>query len=193
MSRLTVVVGAFRGRCWLAAGLLLMTLVPVVWAQGDSPGGEDGDEVVLNFEGADVREVIHSLATALGINYTIDPRVQGQVTVRTTGKISRRELFPVFHQVLRVHGIAAVKVGNLYQIVPLGEAKTKAGMAREAAERGEVRAEGAFVVELVRVERIAAEEIAKVLGTFVSPGGEVVAYPRANLLVVSDLEANVAR
>ena len=52
------------------------------------------EAVVLNFEGADIREVIHSLATALGISYTIDPRVQGQVTIRTSGRIAGRDLFP---------------------------------------------------------------------------------------------------
>jgi type II secretory pathway component GspD/PulD (secretin) len=52
------------------------------------PVEEATDEaIVLNFEGADIREVINSLATALGINYSIDPRVQGQVTIRTTGKL----------------------------------------------------------------------------------------------------------
>src|SRR5689334_3182824 len=63
-------------------------------AQGEPPPESErplGDEeaMVLNFERADIREVIHSLATALGISYTLDPRIEGQVTIRTTGKISR--------------------------------------------------------------------------------------------------------
>src|SRR5215471_8313185 len=83
------------------------------------PVQEQGDEaIVLNFEGADIREVINSLATALGINYSIDPRVQGQVTIRTTGKIARRDLFPIFHEILRSNGIAATKIGDIYQIAP---------------------------------------------------------------------------
>ena len=55
---------------------------------GETPGD---DAIVLNFEKADIREVVHSLAGALGINYLLDPRVEGQVTIRTapTGKSSR--------------------------------------------------------------------------------------------------------
>ena len=52
------------------------------------------DSVVLNFEGADIREVIHSLADSLGINYQIDPRIQGQVTIRTTGPIAQGRPLP---------------------------------------------------------------------------------------------------
>src|SRR5262249_34328472 len=93
--------------------------------EGDQPLGEE-EAMVLNFERADIREVIHSLATALGISYTIDPRIEGQVTIRTTGKIAREDLFPLLNQILRNNGIAAVKVGNVYQILPVAQAKTRA-------------------------------------------------------------------
>jgi general secretion pathway protein D len=82
--------------------------------------------MVLNFERADIRDVIHSLATALGLSYTIDPRIEGQITLRTTGKIPREDLFPLLNQILRNNGIAAVKVGDLYQFLPVAEAKTRA-------------------------------------------------------------------
>ncbi|MGE0680189.1 MAG: secretin N-terminal domain-containing protein, partial [Candidatus Binatia bacterium] len=154
----------------------------------------EGDEaIVLNFEGADIREVIHSLATALGINYSIDPRVQGQVTIRTTGKIARKDLFPIFHQILRSHGITATKVGNLYQIAPVGEAKTRAPLTRSAADRRSAAAEDRFVVEIVKIEHVSAEEIAKVLQPFISPGGDVIAYPRGNVVILSDLVESVSR
>jgi general secretion pathway protein D len=159
-------------------------------------GGEatSGDEaVVLNFEGADIREVIHSLATALGISYTIDPRVQGQVTIRTSGRIAGRDLFPIFHQILRANGIAAVKVGNLYQIAPVGEGKTRAEVIDTASEQRTANAEDRFVIELMKLDHLAAEEMAKVLQPFVSPGGDVIAYPRANVVIISDIASNVGR
>jgi general secretion pathway protein D len=157
------------------------------------PLAEVDEAVVLNFEGADIREVIHSLATALAINYSIDPRVQGQVTIRTTGKIARRDLFPIFHQILRSHGIAATKVGDLYQIAPVGEAKTRAPLAISPTDQRSAKTEDRFVVELVKTEHVAAEEIAKVLQPFVSPGGDVIAYPRGNLVILTDLSESVTR
>src|SRR5919201_53074 len=106
----------------------------------EAPLGEE-EAMVLNFERADIREVIHSLATALGISYTIDPRIEGQVTIRTTGKIARQDLFPLFNQILRNNGIAAVKVGDLYQILPIAEAKTRAIVPRRDTTRTQLRAE----------------------------------------------------
>lgn len=196
-----------RVRTLLTAIAILLSVGSVVTAQEEAPPpppvpaplapeavSTSADEaVVLNFEGADIREVIHSLATALGISYTIDPRVQGQVTIRTSGRIAGRDLFPIFHQILRANGIAAVKVGNLYQIAPVGEAKTRAELTDSNVELNAANAEDRFVIELLKVEHLAAEEMAKVLQPFVSPGGDVIAYPRANLVIISDIASNVTR
>ncbi len=161
------------------------------------PGAEDralGDEdaMVLNFERADIREVIHSLATALGLSYTIDPRIEGQVTIRTTGRISREDLFPLFNQILRNNGIAAVRVGNLYQILPVAEAKTRAIIPRGSSLQS-ASANDTFVIEIVPLRHVASDEMANILQPFVTPGGDVMSYPRANTVVVTDLQGNVER
>jgi general secretion pathway protein D len=168
----------------------------VVPAPSPSPAARAAapdDSVVLNFEGADIREVIHSLADALGINYQIDPRIQGQVTIRTTGTIGKQDLFPVFNQILRSNGISAVKVGDIYQIMPVAEAKTKAIIPAKPNDRNQVRHEDAFVIEVVPVEHVAAQEMVNVIQPFITPGGDVIPYPRANLLIITDLESNVER
>ena len=170
-------------------GYMSGLVVPVA-AQDE---GSRGGAVRLNFEGADIREVIHSLAAALGIHYTIDPRVQGQVTIRTASEIPRRDLFPIFHQILRSNGVAANRVGNIYHIGPVGEAKAKAILPRSQSEYRALSAEDTFVIELVKVEYVSAEEMAKILQPFVSPGGDVLAYPRGNLVVISDLASSVRR
>jgi general secretion pathway protein D len=165
---------------------------PATEEEGERPLGEE-EAMVLNFERADIRDVIHSLATALGLSYTIDPRIEGQITLRTTGKIPREDLFPLLNQILRNNGIAAVKVGDLYQFLPVGEAKTRAIIPRSAASRQRVRETDSFVIEIVPVKHVSPDEMANILQPFVTPGGDVLSYPRANLLVVTDLESNVER
>src|SRR6266404_4082092 len=183
--------------CWATAVAYGQNPPPAVAppAASPAPGAAHpaDDSVVLNFEGADIREVIHSLADALAINYQIDPRIQGQVTIRTTGTIAKQDLFPVFNQILRSNGISAVKVGDIYQIIPVAEAKTKAIVPSNSAERGRVRQQDAFVIEVVPVEHVAAQEMVNVIQPFITPGGDVIPYSRANLLIITDLESNVAR
>ncbi len=172
---------------------------PAASPDGDEATAEPGlltvnaDAVRLNFEGADIREVIHTIAATLGIHYIIDPRVQGQITIRTASDIPRDELLPMFHQILRSSGVSANLVDGIYHIVPVAEGKTKAVVPQSRAEYQQLRAEDRFVIEVVKVKHVAAEEMAKILQPFISPGGDVLAYPRANLVVISDLALNVRR
>src|SRR5438046_10433470 len=157
---------------------------------GEAPLGEE-EAMVLNFERADIREVIHSLATALGISYTIDPRIEGQVTIRTNGKIAREDLFPLFNQILRNNGIAAVKVGDIYQILPVAEAKTRAIVPPSTSARQGARANDTFVIEIFPVRHVSADEMGNILQPFVTPGGDALSDPGANLVVVPDRQASV--
>src|SRR5438876_9532470 len=159
---------------------------------GEAPLGEE-EAMVLSFERADIREVIHSLATALGISYTIDPRIEGQVTIRTAGKIAREDLWPLLNQILRNNGIAAVKVGDVYQILPVAEAKTRAIIPRSRAAKSSLTEKDAFAIEIVPVRHVSADEMVNILQPFVTPGGDVLSYPRANLLVITDLQSNIDR
>ncbi len=156
------------------------------------PVGAD-DLIELNFEGADIREVIQGLAAGLCIHYSIDPRVQGAVTLRTASKIRGQDLFPLFHQIMRINGIAAVKIGDIYHIAPVGEAKTNVPLLSESSQRRTASAQNEFVIELIKVEHIAATAMTEILQPFVSPGGDVVAYPRGNLVILVDLVSNVER
>ena len=165
---------------------------PAPEADAERPLGDE-EAMVLNFERADIREVIHSLATALGLSYTLDPRIEGQVTIRTTGRIARDDLFPLFNQILRQNGVAAVQTGDLWQILPVAEAKTRAIIPMTPGARKTAGAQDDFVIEILQLKHVVAEEMQNILQPFLTPGGDILSYPRANTLVVTDLQSNVQR
>src|SRR5207253_1352151 len=103
------------------------------------------------------------------------------------------DLWPLLNQILRNNGIAAVKVGDVYQILPVAEAKTRAIIPRSRAAKSGVAEKDAFAIEVVPVAHVSADEMVNILQPFVTPGGDVLSYPRANLLVITDLQANIDR
>ncbi|MFQ5851408.1 MAG: hypothetical protein ACE5JU_12565 [Candidatus Binatia bacterium] len=94
----------------------------------------DADMVSLNFSGADLTEFIHAIGQQLRLNYIIDPRVKGTVTIFSAEPIKNEDLMPIFHQVLRINNAVAVKSGHFYRIAPLKEGK---GLARPLGGGGE--------------------------------------------------------
>ncbi|MBI3061493.1 MAG: hypothetical protein HYY83_05900 [Deltaproteobacteria bacterium] len=142
--------------------------------------------VSLNFNRAELVEVIHVLAQHLKLTYTIDPEVKGTVTINSAEPLKREDLFPIFHQVLRMNGVVAVKTGEMYRISPIKDGK---GLARPL---GEGKEDG-YALQVMPVRFFSVGEMKKLLSPFVSPGGELLDYPRGNFLIIVDLPSNIQR
>ena len=65
---------------------------------------------VLNIQNASLTEVIDILARELKINYILDPRVRGGVTLQTYGEIKPVSPRAMLETVLRINGAAMVQV-----------------------------------------------------------------------------------
>ena len=151
-----------------------------------SPAASGGDMVSLNFNRADLVEVIHVLAQHLRLTYTVDPEVKGTVTIHSAEPLKRDDLFPIFHQILRMNGVVAVKTGDLYRISPIKDAK---GLARPVTQGKE----DSFAVQVVPIRFFSVGEMKKLLTPFLTPGGEILDYPRGNFLIIVDLPSNIQR
>jgi len=151
------------------------------------PSGPVQPEMVsLNFSGADLVEVIHVLAQYLKLNYTIDPGVRGSVTLYSAQPLRQQDLLPVFHQVLRMNDAVAVKSGQFYHIAPINAGKGMVRPARRLGERG-------YILQVVPVRFFSVSEIKRLLEPFITPGGDILEYPRGNFLIILDLASNIQR
>ena len=63
----------------------------------------------------------------LGLNFVIDPRVQGTVTLASFGSIPKKDILPVFESVMRMSNAAVVREGNLVKIVPIQVTEQRLG------------------------------------------------------------------
>ncbi|MGH7816940.1 MAG: secretin N-terminal domain-containing protein, partial [Candidatus Binatia bacterium] len=145
-----------------------------------------GGMVSLNFNRADLVEIIHIIAQQLRLTYTIDPEVKGTVTINSAEPLRPEDLLPVFHQLLRMNGAVAVRTGNLYHITPIKDGK---GLARPLGQSRE----DSFALQIIPVRFFSVAEMKKVLTPFLQPGAELIENPRGNFLVVMDLPSNIQR
>lgn len=151
-----------------------------------SPGAglrvsQDGD-IALNFVDANVREVVDAvLGEALGLNYAIDSRVQGLVTVRTSRPIARADMVPVLEDILAASGAAIITTDGLYRIVPADEAAGGSGEIRFRG--GPIRMDRGFGLNLFPLQHTSAESLSGVLEPFVPPGRVLRMDPQHNLLL----------
>jgi general secretion pathway protein D len=150
--------------------------------------------IVLNFDNAEVEVVIQAVAEIVGFNYVLGPNVRGRkVTVQTVGKIATDDAFNVLLTILDVNGLAAVRTGNLYRIIPregVSQVPLKTVVGRAADPRA---GDAEILTQIVKLEYIRAFDAANLLRPFVPAQGAVTAHPETNLLILTDNGANIRR
>ena len=81
--------------------------------------------VSVNFEQADIRAVIKTVSDITGINFIIDDKITGTVTVLSPTKLRLDELYHFLESILEVQGFAAVPTGDHVKIVARADASKK--------------------------------------------------------------------
>lgn len=125
----------------------------------------DGAGVQLTFENAELREVVRTiLGDVLEVNYTLDPAVQGFVTLSTSAAMSREDLLATLETVLRQNNAALVQEGAGYAVVQMQNAVGRAGVAQlgDSPQRIEP-GYGVTIIPLRHVPAITAQEFARPL------------------------------
>lgn len=140
--------------------------------------------VTLNFEGADLREVVRvMLGDMLKENYTVDPRVNGSVTIHTSQPVNTGAILSVLETVLRMNNAALVRENGIYRVAPIAV----------ALRGGTVPQVGALApgygVQVVQLRYVAAREMAKILEPLVPEGSIIRVDETRNLLMLSGSEA----
>jgi len=152
----------------------------------------DGD-VKLNFQNANLLEVIKVvLGDMLGVSYTVDPSVQGTVSMQTTGPLRRDDLIPTLELLLRMNGAALITSGTIYRIVPLANAMAEV----RAPQLGDstLALPGGFSVRVVPLRYVAAEEMAQILDPMISGSNQLLRVDSArNLLVMAGNASDMER
>ncbi len=158
---------------------------PPTIAPSASPSG------TLTLQNASLREVIDLLARQLKINYILDPRVNGAVTINTYGETKNIDNRALLDLILRINNAAMIQVGDIYRIVPLTDVQRLPLMPEINSQQ--IPEDDRTMLNLMFLKYATVEELAKLLDQFLGEGGKMWSYAPANLLMIQDSRRNMRR
>ncbi len=146
-----------------------------------------GPTVTLNFEAAELREVVRNILTdVLGESYTIDPTVGGTVTIRTTTGIPREALPATLEMLLRSNGATMVKEGTIWKIVPAANV-VKGNITPQLGNSSRALPPG-YSVQIIPLKYTGVRQMMTILEPFVREATSIRADDLRNLIIVSGTE-----
>jgi len=146
---------------------------------------EVAGNITLNFEGADLREVVRTiLGDILGENYIVDPKVGGSITLRTTKPIPKAAAMHTLEEVLRMNGAVMVREADgVFRIVP-AVAAGRGNTTPQLADNNKPLP-GGYSIQIVPLKYIGVADMAMILAPLTGETASVRPDPLRNLLTLS--------
>ena len=139
-----------------------------------------GNGYDLNFENTPVATVAKVvLGDILNTGYTIDPRVQGTVSLVSVRPVPKSDIVFVLENALRLSGVVLVRDSAGYRLTPLGDAVGTGRVDSAAANP-----EPGYGVSVVPLQYVSAQTILKLMDSFATKPGSVRADSTRNLLLI---------
>ena len=146
---------------------------------------DESGNLTLNFEGADLREVVRTiLGDILKENYIVDPRVGGSITLRTAKPIPKSAAMHTLEEVLRMNGAVMIREADgVFRIVP--SAVAGKGNATPQLADSSKPLPGGYSIQIVPLKYIGVADMAKILEPLAGEPSSVRIDPLRNMLILS--------
>jgi type IV pilus assembly protein PilQ len=144
-----------------------------------------GEKISLDFQNADINDILRLVAEVSGLNIIAGGDVQGTVTTRMVDVPWDQAL----EVILKINGLAQEREGNIIRVAPLGR------FINERQENLRVRqtenqAEPT-VTQLVPINYADATELKGSLEKLLSARGSIFIDGRTNTMIVTDTKSNL--
>jgi general secretion pathway protein D len=157
---------------------LMLAASPMSSAQGT-------DNITMNMRDADIRSVIQWVSDLTGKNILVHNAVQGNVTVISSGPVSKDEAYQLFLSTLQLNGFAAQERNGVIKIVPASLAAQNASST--ASNDAEV------ISKIIRLQNIPASQVLNVLKPISAEHAQLSVDNNSNSLIVVDRADNIRR
>ena len=162
-----------------AAAIYLGDTTAPVRPSNDAGSDAAGDGYDLNFENAPVTTVAKViLGDILGVGYTIDPRVQGTITLASGRAVSKADVLFVLENALRMSNVAMVRDRNGYRLIPAADATGSGFVDTDAATQA------GYGVSVVPLHYVSAQAMLKLLDGFGIKPNSVRVDNARNLVII---------
>jgi general secretion pathway protein D len=151
---------------------------------------DDNALIYLNATDVEVKDLIKQISKASGLNFLIDDKVRGKITIISEKPMTKDMAYQAFLSALQVMGYTTVETpGGLIKIVQTKEAINQPIELYKDSNPNTDK----FITRIIQVRNISANDLSTVVKGLVSKDGNLFAYPSTNSLILTDSGSNIDR
>ncbi len=177
----------FKGVVDEGSGQFVSNRAPHVITEQTSAGTEG---YRLNLIDAPIAAAVKNvLGDILGLNYSLDTRLSGSITLQTSTAVSKEALIDILETALVANGATIVRSGGSYQIVPIGEALA----TTPAISVPSVTPAGPGIkIQVIELRYVSAEEMRNILSPISREGSILRVDNSRNYIMIAGTSTDLA-
>ncbi len=148
---------------------------------------DKGMDVTLAFDAAEVADVIPAFSQLLNFNYLLDPQVKGAVTMNVNSKMTKRELWEVFEQILWLSGAYCSPDGDLLHILPFKDMPQERRLLVDHEPRANVE------VAFLAIKNASSKDMLEKLKPFLTEGATAIDISHQNSILLVEAPSNIPK
>jgi general secretion pathway protein D len=148
------------------------------------------DEIQLSLQGANIDMIVQWLAQTTGKTVIKHPRVQCQITITSSKKLTKREAITLVYRALSLEGFTATESSNAILLTPEGQEPKMTPELVDAAHK-DIPEGRQRLVKLFPLQHMQAAEMKERVRGVLSEKGTIESDDRANQLIVTDFNENL--
>ncbi len=145
----------------------------------------------MDFNNVDIKDFIKVISKITGKDFILSRNVSGKVTIISPTPVTLKESWKIFESVLKVNQLTTVGTGNVIKIISLRN--VKGTNINTYIGRSSERTSDVYITQVIPLHYIAANEMANVLRSLLSPFGNIQAYNPTNTLIITESASNINR
>ncbi|MCP4707619.1 MAG: type II secretion system secretin GspD, partial [Planctomycetes bacterium] len=147
--------------------------------------------ISVNFNEADIGQVIKTISDITGINFIVDDNITGTVTVHSPTDIQLGELYQFLESILEVTGFAAIPSQDHVKIIPRAQAHQHNLHMRVGCDPSQIPLNDSIVNQLMPLKYADAVEIGNLIQPRLSVSSHLTVYPKTNAILITDTSSNI--
>lgn len=152
---------------------------------------EDG--IRLNFQGAELSDVLSYLSEAAGFVILVDQEVRGKVNVMSHQPLTSDEAVELLNAILIEKGYIALRNGRLLRVVPRADAHKRDLPVRTASRPVDIPRTDEMVTQIIPVRFGDALKMIENLRPLLANESTLTANESSNAIVMTDTQTNIRR
>lgn len=148
---------------------------------------DKAEDVVLSFDATEISEAVPAFAQFLGFNYLLDPKVKGTVTMTLNTKMTKRQVWEVFEQILWLSGAYCSPDGEILHILPFKNMPQERRMLVKHSALANVE------VSIINVQNTSVKDLIEKIKPFLTEGASAIDIPYQNAIMLVEAPSNMPK